>query len=105
MRNRQWFSFLENPWLYRMVQSIAAPGAATQLASQLQWERRNRLHPSRVLDVGCGPISWLQQLKTELVGVDASPSYAQVFGSAGQQAIVGTADFLPLRDGLFDEVW
>lgn len=105
MRNRQWFNFLEDPRLYRIVQFLAAPGGVKALVHQLTRERGNRTPPRRVLDVGCGPVSWLEQLGIEPVGVDASPSYALTFGGLGRTAIVGSADALPFRDGVFDEVW
>ncbi len=105
MRNRQWFNFLEDPRLYKIVQFIAAPGAAKALIRQLLRQRGDRIRPGRVLDVGCGPVSLLEQLQIDPVGVDASPSYTQAFVGRGRTAIVGTADALPFRDGVFDEVW
>lgn len=105
MRNRQWFNFLEDPRIYRITQFLAAPGTAKALVNQLARERGNRTPPGRVLDVGCGPVSWLEQLGIEPVGVDASASYARTFGRLGRTAIIGTADALPFRDSTFDEVW
>jgi SAM-dependent methyltransferase len=105
MRNRQWFDFLEDPRLYRIVQFLAAPGAEKALHRELLCERGARVRPRRALDVGCGPVSMLEQFAIEPIGVDASPSYVQAFAGRGRTAIVGTADALPVGDGLFDEVW
>ena len=105
MRNRQWFGFLEAPWLYRLVQFVTAPGAANAIASQLRRERGDRTPPRRAVDVGCGPVSMLEQLGIAPIGVDASLSYVRTFLGSGRTAIVGTADGLPFRDGVFDEVW
>jgi SAM-dependent methyltransferase len=105
MRNRQWFNFLEDPRLYRIVQLLAAPGAEKALHRELLRERGERIRPLRALDVGCGPLSMLEQFGIEPVGVDASPSYVQAFAARGRIAIVGSADALPVRDGVFDEVW
>ncbi len=105
MRNRQWFNFLEDPRLYRIVQLLAAPGAEKALHRELLRERGERIRPRRALDVGCGPLSMLEQFGIEPVGVDASPSYVQAFAGRGRIAIVGSADALPVGDGVFDEVW
>jgi SAM-dependent methyltransferase len=105
MRNRQWFNFLEDPRLYRIVQFLAAPGAEKALHRELLRERGERSRPLRALDVGCGPLSMLEQLGIEPVGIDASPSYVQAFAGRGRIAIVGSADALPVGDGVFDEVW
>jgi SAM-dependent methyltransferase len=105
MRNRQWFNFLEDPRLYRLVQFLAAPGAEKALHRELLRERGERVRPLRALDVGCGPRSMLEQFGIEPVGVDASPSYVQAFAARGRTAIAGSADALPVVDGVFDEVW
>jgi SAM-dependent methyltransferase len=70
-------------------------------------ERRlGELSPAhRILDLGCGPASWLWQMGLHPVGVDLSPEYAEAFSRCGGRAIVASADALPFAARTFDGVW
>lgn len=65
----------------------------------------------RVLDVGCGPAMFLQRItstSTSRVGVDISHRMLANAGGIDTSSIhllCADADFLPLRDGIFDSAF
>src|SRR5688572_11502872 len=89
------YGLLQQPWVYTLVQSVLAPGAdkiitrrITQLASQMP-------PGSLVLDVGCGPASWLWRARLRPVGLDLSQKYTTVFTRLGDSAVTASAAELP----------
>ena len=58
-----------------------------------------------MLDVGCGPRSWLRDIETAAFGVDISPDFTRAFHRAGGRAVLASAIALPFRDGCFQSVW
>lgn len=85
------------PWLYRMVQSVLAPGAAGHLARLSGSGNRTGLR----LDVGCGP----RLAIGPAIGVDLCFDFAASFRDAGGLAVVADARALPFPDGSFESVW
>jgi SAM-dependent methyltransferase len=102
---RVFYRLLEWPQLYRLTQRILAPGAdeaIPQIIGHLL-TRLPRAH--RMLDIGCGPASWLWRLGLHPVGLDLSPAYMAAVHHHGEPAIIASAAMLPFPDSTFDGVW
>src|ERR1700687_742190 len=96
---------LELPWVYRLQTAILAPGAEAGIVGRPA-ELVAQVPPGdRLLDVGCGPRSWLSRLALHPVGADVSLSYLREYGAGGDAAVAASADALPLVSGSFDGVW
>ena len=99
------YRLLEQPWIYRLAQLFLAPGAEKTFIQKIK-QLMTQLPPAqRILDVGCGPSSWLWQLGLHPVGLDLSLTYTVTFSHCGEIAITGSANALPFRNGSFDSVW
>lgn len=96
---------LEQPWLYRLSQALLAPGAEKALTDKFARIVERFPRGERILDVGCGPQSWLWMLGLRPTGLDLSPVYAAKFKQHGETAITGSATHLPFADHSFDAVW
>src|SRR5690606_4791767 len=59
----------------------------------------------RVLDVACGPASYLEAAGLAPVGVDVMESYLREYAARGRHAVRAGADVLPFADASFDGVW
>lgn len=99
------YQTLEIPWVYRLVQEVAAPGAGwllTRVAREAFGDSRGP-----VLDVGCGPeLSTPRPVAGLLCGVDISLRYTWSYGShpdPRQVAVRASAERLPFGDGAFAE--
>jgi SAM-dependent methyltransferase len=96
---------LENPAIYRMAQWIFAPGAEMVLTRHLR-RLLNELPPQAdLLDVGCGPESWLFRFGLMPTGLDISERYVAEWQKRGARATVGSADALPFPDRSFGGIW
>lgn len=82
------------PALYKLSQSLLAPGAVQSVVRHME------SRPGRALDVGCGPSSWLWSAGMNPVGVDIALDSVRAFGPA----VVASATALPFADGTFDTV-
>lgn len=59
-----------------------------------------------LLDVGCGPTSWLWGEGLNPTGVDLIPNYVEAFNKNGRgKAVVGSCDALPFDSKSFFGVW
>ncbi len=105
--NREPFFYriLENPLFYRISQYILGPGAENDLRLGFHNSLRQIPPNSRVLDVGCGPHSWLWGEGLHPVGLDISISYSRAFRERGETAVNGSAMALPFPVGSFHAVW
>jgi ubiquinone/menaquinone biosynthesis C-methylase UbiE len=72
----------------------------------------NKPYLCKVLDVGCGPGSFIKKISNSadfLVGVDLSSRMIEIAKKSNKekkcQFICADADFLPIRDGVFDIVF
>ena len=96
---------LELPWVYRLQTAILAPGAETAIVRRLAGLVAQLPPAARLLDVGCGPRSWLSHLALHPIGADVSLSYLREYTAAGDAAVVASADALPVASESFDGVW
>ncbi|MDR1646424.1 MAG: methyltransferase domain-containing protein [Zoogloeaceae bacterium] len=69
-----------------------------------------RIAPARILDLGCGaggsyPGLRARYPEADYLALDAVEALACQAGAAGTWALTADAEFLPLRDGVFDLVW
>jgi len=96
---------LDWPLLYRLSQTLLAPGAEKNVTRKIR-DCISRLPPAQcVLDVGCGPASWLWRVGVYPVGLDLTADYTKAFRRQGHSVITGSAAALPFRDGSFDGIW
>jgi SAM-dependent methyltransferase len=97
---------LERPRIYAAAWRALAPGAHAALLARVRFELAALLpEPGLLLDVGCGPRSWLQRAGLCPVGVDTSVASAHAMRRGGGLPVVARAEVLPFRDGAFASVW
>jgi SAM-dependent methyltransferase len=66
---------------------------------------RDLPHPRRnILDVGCGPSSWLWKIGIQPIGLDLSESYTRKFRAKGGVCVTASAGELPFAANSFDAV-
>lgn len=99
------YNLLEYPLLYNFVQFLFAPGGIIAVTNLVRKTLNRMPRGQRILDVGCGPASWLFRAEVYPIGLDISPSYMQEFATSGRYGVVGSADNLPFTSQSFDAVW
>ncbi|HTA43182.1 MAG TPA: class I SAM-dependent methyltransferase [Bryobacteraceae bacterium] len=98
-------AILENPSVYRASQVLLAPGMTRIVTRRLARIFEMIPRPERVLDVGCGPDSWLWKLGMKPVGLDVCHPYTTRYRAAGSDAVTASSFHLPFPDGFFDVVF
>ena len=112
------YRVLENPWVYRLVQMVLAPGSRALEAKYLP--QINLDENGWLLDVGCGPGTGTPRGSWRVVGVDPNPDYIrqltggfvdedgqEIFSQGNNRRIFGfasSAGRLPFADNSFDLV-
>ncbi len=96
---------LDFPFIYKLSQLIFAPGAKILLNRQLKRIMASLPKAKILLDVGCGPSSWLWKVNLSPVGLDISYEYSRAFFSKGGPAITGSASLMPFHNNAFESVW
>lgn len=99
------YGLLEHPLVYRLSQVVFAPGAEYLLGQRLRQESETLPLSGRILDIGCGPSSWLWKMDVNPVGLDICFQYSIAFHKTGAPALTGSAMDLPLSGNSFDGVW
>lgn len=99
------YKILNIPFVYRAAQFILGPGAETDILRRLKALVATLPMEGPLLDIGCGPQSWLFKLGYDPLGLDLEPSYAQAYTAAGHKAVVGSAAALPFPSDSFQCVW
>lgn len=99
------YGLLERPLMYRLSQSVFAPGAERFLVRVLQQAVQELPMSGVLLDIGCGPSSWLGRIGFKPVGLDICHQYSIAFRNSGGPAITGSAINLPFPGQTFDAVW
>jgi len=100
-----YYRILENPQLYRLCQQILGLGGEKDLRAEIHRNLTRLPSAERILDVGCGPSSWLWTENLHPVGLDISVSYSRAYKDHGEYAVTGSAPALPFLDASFDAVW
>lgn len=96
---------LESPWAYRLQGVLVGLGSAPTFLENVRRVARTLPPADRILDVGCGPESWLAHVGVRPVGLDVSLSYLRRLAESGGLAVAGSATALPVRCRSFDAVW
>ena len=99
------YRLLDHAWVYDLIQVLMAPGQRSRLTREFRMVAGRLPKPTRILDVGCGPSSWLWRIGLQPIGLDITPEYAARFAEAGQQAVTASCTEIPFADGTFDQVW
>ncbi|MFZ0961355.1 MAG: class I SAM-dependent methyltransferase [Terriglobia bacterium] len=99
------YRVLEIPWVYQVSQAVLAPGGARIIAKHLSRSFAPVPTPARVLDVGCGPSSFLWNFGMKPVGLDLCHAYAKKFRDGGYLSVTASAAGLPFPADSFDLVF
>ena len=99
------YRVLEIPFVYRMSQAILAPGHVRIISQHLSRALAQVPAPATVLDVGCGPSSFLWNLGMKPVGLDLCHAYTKKFHDAGNLSVTASAAVLPFPADSFDLVF
>ena len=99
------YAALDHPILYWLVTHLLAPGADQSITNRIRRRLERLPRAERLLDVGCGPKSWLFRVGLSPVGLDLCEPYVKAYASHGAPAVLGSATELPFCDGAFDGVW
>lgn len=105
MNENKIFKLLEHPVVYQTAQTILAPGGEIYLRKRIKQLTTQFTTKHNLLDVGCGPASWLRHEGISPVGLDFSFSYAKAFSAHGGRMAVGSAEKLPFSTDSFAGVW
>lgn len=99
------YKVLDQPHIYRAAQALFAPGADKLTKEKISVLLAGLEPAQKILDVGCGPASWLWTFGIHPVGLDITPEYVDQFCKKGEIAHVGSAAEIPFKDEEFDGVW
>jgi ubiquinone/menaquinone biosynthesis C-methylase UbiE len=96
---------LDKPHLYNLSINLLALGFEKVFVDNIRSLRAQFPDSQTVLDIGCGPKSWLWQVGAHPIGLDLTYSYCKAFHEHTEPAVMGSASVLPFPSGSFEEVW
>ncbi len=96
---------LENPFLYRLSQTVLAPGMEEAVLKEIGDFFNPEMSRLRHLDVGCGPGSFLWRASLKPCGLDVVHAHNVQFRQRGGRFITAAAEELPFLDSSFDHIW
>jgi SAM-dependent methyltransferase len=99
------YRVLEIPLVYRMSQAVLGPGYVRIISQHLSRTFAQLPAPVTVLDVGCGPSSFLWNFGMKPVGLDLCRAYTKKFRDAGNLSVTASAAVLPFPANSFDLVF
>ncbi len=99
------YGILESPFVYSTVQKILSVGGQINLRGRLETIAKQLPDTESLLDVGCGPVSFLEDIGLKPLGIDISENYVKAYKENGGEAVVGSADSLPFESDNFNSVW
>jgi SAM-dependent methyltransferase len=99
------YRILDRPAVYALAQNIFAPGQDTRITQRIRDMLSDLPEGGSLLDLGCGPQSWLTRVGLKPCGLDISPSYVAKYRSLGGLGVVGSAAQVPFQDRSFEGVW
>jgi SAM-dependent methyltransferase len=93
------------PAIYKLAQNIFRPRAKNDLYVKIKQILKRLPSGRNMLDVGCGPSSWLWQQDRHPIGLDLNFLYAKVFMAEGEKSVTGSAVSLLFLFSAFDGIW
>lgn len=96
---------LEIPLVYRLSQLLLGPGVNTLLPRKIKSVVDSFPTPKSVLDVACGPSSWLWKVGVRPTGLDVSQNYVKDFSKGGCNGVVASSLEIPFQKESFDAIW
>jgi len=99
------YRLLDHPAIYKLSQNILAPGGERMFMDHVRRLLDGHPKADRLLDVGCGPSSWLSRVGLDPIGLDVTGSYMKTYREGGAVALQASADRLPLASNSLDAVW
>jgi len=99
------YRLLNHHLLYQLSQIVLAPGGQSDLQKQVHRIAQKIMGKGQILDVGCGPASWLWKEGIQPIGIDLSFNYTQAFCSQKGYAVTGSATDLPFVSASFAGIW
>jgi SAM-dependent methyltransferase len=103
--NARFYDVLDRPVVYTLVQRLLAPGAECLVLRQIRELMGRVPHGESLLDVGCGPASWLLRVQVTPLGLDINPAYVAAYNRLGCPGVVASATHMPFKDRSFAGVW
>jgi SAM-dependent methyltransferase len=99
------YRILDRPIVYKLGQQLLAPGAERIITRRLAHILAAVPHGEPLLDVGCGPRSWLAPVGLAPFGLDINPAYVRAYCDLGSPGVVASAVEMPFADHSFAGVW
>ena len=100
------YRILDVPAIYSLSQRIFAWGAEAEISRQvLEIQNSMPYAKGTLLDLGCGPKSWITQTGVAPVGLDLNFEYMKAYSSATSLAVVASATAIPFPTECFAGVW
>jgi SAM-dependent methyltransferase len=96
---------LDQPSVYALVQRILAPGSEKLISQRIREMLSGLPAGEPLLDLGCGPKSWLTGAGLKPFGLDINPAYVSAYSSLGGVGIVASAAQIPFQSNSFGGVW
>lgn len=98
------YQVLEMPVIYKAAQAVLAPGMKQIVTERLREATADIPTSAFILDVGCGPRSWLSYLGRQPVGLDLCHPYTVKYRAAGGICVTASASQIPFAAESFDAV-
>jgi ubiquinone/menaquinone biosynthesis C-methylase UbiE len=99
------YRILEVPTVYKVAQRLLAPGAERIITRQIADILTAVPNGEPLLDVGCGPRSWLSRVGLAPFGLDINLAYVAAYRTCGSPGVVASAVQMPFADHSFAGVW
>jgi ubiquinone/menaquinone biosynthesis C-methylase UbiE len=103
--NANLYRLLDRPAVYALVQHLLAPGAERIITRRISDTLAAVPDGEPLLDLGCGPTSWLFRVGLRPFGLDLNPAYVAAYRNLGSPCVVASAVQIPFRDDSFGGVW
>ena len=100
------YKVLDNPYIYLLSQAVLAPGSKMFIKRMLNPLVAKMKPEHKILDVGCGPSSILNDYGISPDGVDISESYINLFNlNKCGNGYVSSSEHLPFQSDAYDYVF
>lgn len=96
---------LDYPRIYEAAQVLITLGGPLIVSRRIRGLLSMVPQEESLLDVGCGPKSYLFRMGLRPVGVDLSPTYICKYMRVAETGVAASADALPFASSSFGAVW